>query len=405
MAFLFICSVQKKESHQLSFRYAVLLFLLLMLGFNFVRLLSYTPKTNEPLDYRQIYAGAQLFDAGLNPYNDSLLKLQWNSNFHPEELKGLPQAGGPENFLVYPPPFIASMIPLSRLPWDEARTWIWCVSAVLVLLIGLLLSGQFSTPQILLSFLMLLSFKGTYTALILGQPLLLSLFFILLHLYAERKKQKLWSGLFLALACLKPTLALPMVFFLFAERKYKTLLFTSVFALSLVLFLFLGLGAGTFIQLFTGWFQNMQAQSEIAFSEGHDFLRNNLTSLSSLIYSVGGPKLSALDLPVLFLSSIFIVILRLKKRLQSIQTLALLITLSFLFSYHLYYDLLLYCCLLYYVDLSTLRLKFVLPFLLFYLPWGYLFPSFNFHPLLLTGLIFLISLSRDTYASLPLKSE
>ncbi|MHB1278017.1 MAG: glycosyltransferase family 87 protein [Bacteroidia bacterium] len=381
--FVFFVSVHWTKS-------LLILFLLLMLGLNVQRFLSYSAKHNEPLDFRQLYAGAQLLDSGFNPYSDSLLKKQWKSNFEPKQLEKLPLPGGPENYLVYPPPFVVSMVPVSRLAWFDARIVTWSVCAGLVLLIGLLASGSLQGHTIFPVFLGLLAFKGTYIALILGQPLWLSLLFLLLHFHMERKNRPLLSGLFLALAFLKPSLALPIVFFLISGRKFKSLLYSLGFSLLILGIMVLQFGPTSLAEQFSGWFHNMNAQMAVAYSPEHDFLRNNLTSLSSWLYSLTGYDLSHADTLLLLLSSLLTVYLRLKKRIQPLTTLTLLITVSFLFSYHLYYDLLLFICLFYYVDLSRLPTTFFLPFLALYLPFGYLFPSVNFHPPLLFALFFLV---------------
>lgn len=371
-----------------------------MLGLNFLRFLSYSAKPNEPLDLRQVYAGAQVLDSGQNPYSDSLLKHQWKTNFTEEQLQGLPLPGAPENFLVYPPPVIASLIPLSRTNWFDARTVVWSLCFLLIVLSGIFASRNFLPGTVVLGALFLLSFKGTYTALILGQHLLFSLLLILLHLYSESKDRRLWSGFFLACAFLKPSLALPLVFFLIAEKKFKTLLYTALFSVLILSTLLLFFGTDSVFFQFSGWFQNMKAQMDVVYNPGHEFLRNNLTSLSSWIYSLSGINLHFMDTPLLLISSLLVIGLRFIRRVSSLQTLTLLITLSFLFSYHLYYDLLLFLCLLRFVDLSTLPAKFLLPFLVLYLPFGYLLPSFNFHPPILLVLVFLVfyrlPLSRET---------
>ncbi|HCS21655.1 MAG TPA: hypothetical protein DIW47_14040 [Bacteroidetes bacterium] len=381
--FVFFVSVHWTKS-------PLILFLLLMLGLNVQRFLTYSAKPNEPLDLRQLYAGAQVLDSGANPYNDSLLKEHWKHHFSEKELKGSPLPGGPENYLVYPPPVLVSFIPLSHWAWYDARALFWTLCAAAVVLIGLFASGSFHLNKLLPGLLILLAFKGTYTALILGQPLLFSLLFILIHFYAESKNRPALSGLFLALAFLKPSLALPIVFFLIAERKYKSLLYSLGFSSLALILLLLSSGPTSFGDQFSGWFHNMNAQLAVAYSPEHDFLRHNLTSLSSWIYSLSGYDFSPADTFLVLFTSLITVYLRLKKRIQALTSLVLLITLSFLFSYHLYYDLLLFICLLYYVDLSRLPAKFLLPFLVFYLPLGYLLPSFNFHPPLLLVLLFLV---------------
>ncbi len=390
--FVFFVSVHWTKS-------LVILFLLLMLGLNVRRFLSYSANLNEPLDLRQLYAGAQVLDSGANPYSDSLLKEQWKHNFSEKELEGSPLPGGPENYLVYPPPVVASLIPLSQWGWYSARALFWTLCATAALLIGLFASGSFHLNKLFPTLLIVFAFKGTYTALILGQPLLFSLLFILLHFHAENKNRPLLSGLFLALAFLKPSLALPIVFFLIAERKFRSLFYSLGFSLLILGIMFFEFGLTSLMEQFSGWFHNMNAQMAVAYSPEHDFLRSNLTSLSSWIYSVIGYDLSSADTFFVLLTSLITVYLRLKKRIQPLTTLTVLITLSFLFSYHLYYDLLLFLCLLSYVDLSRLPAKFLLPFMAFYLPYGYLFPSFNFHPPLLLVLLFLV------IYRLPLKRE
>lgn len=369
---------------------AITAFLLLMLGLNLWRFLSYSPQNNEPLDFRQLYAGAQVAYTGSNPYNDSLLKEQWKSNFSDDELEGLPMPGAKENYLVYPPPVVLSMLPVSQLSWYDARILIWSLCAIAALFIGLFASGSQSANTLLYGFLLLLAFKGTYYALILAQPLLFSLLFILLHFYAERKNRPLLAGLFLALSFLKPSLALPIIFFLIAERKFKSLFYSLGFSLFTLAILFVYLGPTPFMEQFSGWYHNMNAQMAVAYSPEHSFLRNNLTSLSSWIYTLCGYDLVRADTALLLLTSLLTIYLRWKKRITALNTLTLLITLSFLFSYHLFYDLLLFLCLLYYVDLSRLPSKFLLPFLVLFLPFGHFFPSINLHPPLLLLLLFLV---------------
>lgn len=365
---------------------SVVCFLVLMLGMNMYRFHSYSPENNQPLDFRQLYAGTQLLDLGLNPYSDSLLKTQWKSNFEPKELEGLALPGGPENYLVYPPPVLAVLLPLASMTWFDARILVWSLCAASLFLIGILASEQKKWPQIALSLLVVFSFKGSITALILAQPLLLSLLFIVVHRHFERKNQAWLSAFFLLLAFLKPSCALPFLFFMLAEKRYKSLSVFIGFSLLTLAITFLSFGYGYTLSLFSGWTHNMQHQLAVAYVPGHEFLLSNLTSLSAMVYGLFQINSSFLDFPLLLLFSSLLLFLRWKKQINAPTTLFLLLTSSFLFSYHLYYDLLLFIPLLSFVQNKSLPSKAYLLLLLLYLPFGAFSTYLNMHAALLLGI-------------------
>src|ERR1044072_9177467 len=76
-------------------------FLILFACVNSVHLFS--TDYNTPIDYKNVYTGARLWQKDLNPYDDALLKQEWFALSDAEGIDKIHPPGLPNNSLVYPP--------------------------------------------------------------------------------------------------------------------------------------------------------------------------------------------------------------------------------------------------------------------------------------------------------------
>ncbi len=275
----------------------------------------------------------KLYAAGLNPYNDELLKDTWHEESRKGEWVYAKSPGGPENYMLYPP-FVVSLYSLSSdMSWQDWGT-IWYGVQFLVLLGILALAFyHFERKTFWLFAALLLAFKALIPALVLGQPLWISLLAGMAYL-CFRKKFPLLAAFCLALSAFKPSIALPLFAFALVY-DFKQLLYAGALLLLFQLPFFLHYGTDS-ISILMDWRQNMVSQQEIVLSDAHPFLVSNLIDISPILgqWSIG----LWLQQLLLLLSGAFILFGAYKKWYSEEQSLALLLLAGLSFSYHLYYD-------------------------------------------------------------------
>ncbi|MBI1221124.1 MAG: DUF2029 domain-containing protein [Bacteroidetes bacterium] len=344
----------------------MLLFMFAMLLLNLWRLSNYQVELNQPLDWRQLYCGHILFAEGENPYNDAALKQVWADNV--PEAKDLPAPGAPENRLVYPPQAIFLCHLFLPWSWQSTRWMAWGIALLSLLLIPFVSSRTANWKDLLLALLVLISFRGTSTALVLAQPALPVILLLMAALHF-RKSRKNISGILLGLSFFKPSLALPILFFFTAEKNWKPIIYAIGLNFVFYLLMYTQLGLDFLLQIIQSWLGELQLQAQIIFESGHSFLNGNMTDLSAALFRLFGLESGWLNLPLLLIGSLLLLALYRKGKLKESELLLLLVLLSYLFSYHLYYDLMLLPVLM----LSYYRMTNILGWLclLLYLPWGH----------------------------------
>ena len=188
---------------------------------------------------------------------------------------------------------------------------------------------------------MILAFKSSLVAVALGQPLLMSMAAIMASWYFYTKNKDTLSGLLLGIAMLKVTLCIPFVILFLANKKWKLLIFSSIFPI-LATFSFYQVSGNLYIP---EMLKNMATQMQINYAGPTlTAVNTNLTELGILLNYFGGIDykfISVFNVIMLFLGIIILAGFYLKGFVKEYSFLALLILWNFLFSYHLIYDCLL----------------------------------------------------------------
>lgn len=174
---------------------------------------------------------------------------------------------------AYLPPYLPIAYPLfhflGRLNWRFAKTF-WLFLSIL--LVGMMLFIVFRQIrangkripkywQVMLAVLIFL-FGGTFLGLAAGQ-LSIPVIFLLMVSVCSEEKNEILAGLCLALATLKPNLALPFFVYFLQAAKYRIFVigfFSAIIINAVVSFFYLG-PAGHFVQLFESLLQFESAGS------------------------------------------------------------------------------------------------------------------------------------------------
>jgi len=162
---------------------------------------------------------------------------------------------------AYLPPFLPIGYPLfhflGNIDWRIAKlVWV-ALSSILIILMVYLVSNQineldvnFTRNHFGIILLLVFLFKGTFLALAAGQISVLVIFLLILFVHFQNRSEIL-AALLLALASLKPNLAVPFFLYLLVKQNYRLFFFSAAatFLLNLGLsFAYLG-PAGHFHQL------------------------------------------------------------------------------------------------------------------------------------------------------------
>jgi len=378
--------------------------LLCLVILNFYKTQKLYSHPDFPYDARNIHLSGKLWLQGKNPYNDSLLKAEWNSIAIKNQLETTKPPGFPDCGMIYPFFSIPILIPYYILDWSISRVVIQILSWLFIVTIAyfghkVLSFGKLGFGLFLL---VLLAFKSSLVAVALGQPLLMSLAALITSWYFYLKEKDSLSGFLLGLALVKITLCLPFLILFLANKKWKLLFYSTIIPMLGVLS-FYAMSGSLFIPEMLA---NMSHQMQINYA-GNTLtaVNTNLTELGILFNYFLGVDLkfiSLFNLSIMFLGFGMFVLLYLKKQILQYQFLALLISWNFMFSYHLIYDCILLIFLIPIIDFSVLK-KWIWLLLLspLFLPINGIFKNIDwiqFHlPITLLGLF--LYLSYDCYHS------
>lgn len=360
---------------------------------NLARILKFDRSTEDPIDIRQLYIAGQLYHDGMNPYNDSLLKQRWQENMVKQELTFNRYPGGPENYMLYPPHTASWFSAIEGLPWLRLGNWVWIFAILCVTTVSALLFFNYPREHKYRLLLILFGFKGTAIAILLGQPVLAALVFIAFA-YLLENKRPLLSGLLYAFAALKPSIALPFFLHLVAEKKWKNLIAFIITGLFLQIPVLLHFKEDT-PKIYLSWLGNMHIQTLIPYSTDHQFLAGNLTSPFITLFQLTGFDFSP-ALPYLLLGSFLITLyLRLSERISENYALMILLLSSFMFSYHLFYDLILLSFFI--PEFAKWRLWGKLILFSLFLPLNYLFGFLNLNAIAVMAVYLLCWIESDAF--------
>lgn len=223
-------------------------FLILIVSISGLLLVSYwlmsNLRTTLPfplgIDLIPRWVGTQVMLQGISPYSVDARQQIWLAIYGSPQ----PPQGNPFGF-YYPPAISTVLMPfvLSQIPLDKA-TIAWSAFLWSAWLAALAVLGQRMDRRLLaVFFLSGLLFRPAFSNYILGQVALLSVLAFGVAYYFAQRGQLGTSGLFLALALLKPSfMILPVLAFLFLYHQRKLLITFSVVTLALNLPAFLLLG-------------------------------------------------------------------------------------------------------------------------------------------------------------------
>ena len=186
-------------------------------------------------DFKLVYVASDAFSKGENPYRKTDLQEVWqNVPVNEKLIDGSTLPVGP---FMYPPFTLIFFLPVAFIPWKIAAYLILGLNLVLVAGIIVLLGylGNFlnSKYDVILCILLFAALKVVHLGLVVGQPFFLSFFLGLSSLYFAKRKINILAVVMLAIAFIKPTVAIPFFLYFFFIKKYKFCVYTFI----LVLFL------------------------------------------------------------------------------------------------------------------------------------------------------------------------
>jgi len=218
-------------------------FLIFFISLSVLRIIQFfvlSDKFWDSSDFRTLYLAQNIFLKRENFYDDHLLKAEWEKIIQSEGIIPVTTPGLPTFPLQYPPWAIPFFIPFHLLSWKSAVTfWAFiniCFLAGIIFLTVKLFSNNFNRKTLLELLIFVFAFKGTLPEISVGQPMFVSLFFGFLSLYFARKNKWIKAGIFLGIASLKITLALPFFLFLIIKKGWRTVLtgITMILTLTLI---------------------------------------------------------------------------------------------------------------------------------------------------------------------------
>lgn len=296
-----------------------------------------------PYDARNVFIAGNLWLQNKNPYNDSLLKAEWQNIAAQTNLNTTKPPGFKDCGMIYPFWAIPILVPYYLFSWPVAKQIIWILSWLFIFFIAWFATKSFNIKALnfWLWLLIILAFKSSLVAVALGQPLLMSMVAIMTSWYFYTKNKDTLSGLLLGIAMLKVTLCIPFVILFLANKKWKLLIFSSIFPI-LAAFSFYQVSGSLFIP---EMLENMATQMQINYAGATlTAVNTNLTELGILLNYFGGIEykfISVFNVIMLILGIIILAGFYLKGFFKEYSFLGLLILWNFLFSYHLIYDCLL----------------------------------------------------------------
>ncbi len=307
---------------------------------NLYKSISLYSHPDSPYDARNIFLAGKMWLKHQNPYNDSLLKLEWQQTASFYDIASTKAPGFKDCGMIYPFWSIPMLYPYFASIWPISKLLILFLSGIFLLTLAYFTYKSFA--EVGLSFalclLILLAFKSSLIAVALGQPLLMSMASIMVSWYFYQKNKDTLSGLFLGVAFVKITLCLPFVLLFMLSKKWKLLAYSALIPVMGALVFYSQAGHFYWAEMA----QNINQQMQINYA-GHTItaVNTNLTELGILLNYFGGVSYSFLSIfnpSMIIIGSLGLMWCYSKNYMNAAELLALLIVWHFLFSYHLIYD-------------------------------------------------------------------
>lgn len=325
--------------YQAHFNTAFYIFLFACALLHASHFLSFT--YNSPIDFRNVYLGARCWLQGQNAYDDAVLKQTWQSVCEDEHIENTLPPGLPQNSLVYPPAAFPVYGLTALMPWKWAAIVNLLFSCAALLLIVWLIRNYFDLTRIpfILILLVACAFKGTFHALLVGQPTFLFLLTGLLSLYLIKRQHNYTAALLLGITLCKPTLALPFVIYLVVRRRYRVVAIAVLWQ-----FVLLVVSLFVFTQtlaLLNGFYHNINALMDMVYAQGNIYYMRTLTDAGvwvNYLFSNSYVLWKLLQNGILILLAYVLWNKPIKNDAHLFTAIAFV---SLLLSYHLFYDVLL----------------------------------------------------------------
>ena len=354
---------------------------------NVMRIYKLEITDDAPSDYRSLFIGGKFMFDDAVMFDTTACIARWQEIVFKEKLNSSSSPGQIHiSALTYPPHAYFVFAFNKFLSWKQGRMVWW---ATCIISFGFLLFWLNDGMMIALA----LAFKGSFFALLLGQPMLLVAALIALVISQLKRKSTFQAALLVLLALIKFTLVVPLIIWLAIKRRWNILVVTGIFitATYVVLHIAYPTVINDYVLSANEYYIFIYSDNPINL---YPKLNSELTSMINTF--IPFPLVVAKSVNILgqlfgfgLLAHLFY-----RKRIDDSWLLYLLYLVSFIFSYHLIYDALILLIPIGLIHLTNPSRSYVylLPFILLCVPWNALssqlpFLQFHFPIILLCALL------------------
>lgn len=161
-----------------------------------------------------------MWQQNLPLYSDSIGKQVWQQTKTAENFESNTDFGDPYIAItLYPPQTYSTFFFLANMTWNQARIFWWSFCTLAFSIIAFLLYKQYDTGW---PALFLLCFSGSFFGWALGQPAIFALLCIVIA-HVIQAKHPIAAGVLLGLAMIKFSVVIPFALWYLYHSKWKTL--------------------------------------------------------------------------------------------------------------------------------------------------------------------------------------
>jgi len=289
------------------------------------------------LDLRTYYLSTELYWKGINPYSDSMQVILNDSYKERKLIEINRKAGFPHAVCVYLPQFVWEFFLFNKIDFKVLQ-WIQMLFNILsIIFISWMLSKLNSTVKFYNIVLTLFAFRGTWYALMNGQPMFIALNLLILAYYCYKKNKLLFSSVLFALAGFKVTFLIPFIGYFLYQKHYKLLSFIFLFLLMFNLLPVLYFSDP--MALVKQWLENMEKLFEFTHSysqiNGLNLISTSITIPLAYFIDISTQSIKLLSV----ISMLFIFVLLKYNQVKPDRFLIVFSIAFFTFSHFLIYDL------------------------------------------------------------------
>ena len=333
---------------------------------NVGRIYKMTVTDDAPSDYRSLFIGGKYL-AATPLYDTAACISRWQEIVEAENLSSTSAPGQIHiSALTYPPHAYPLFVFNSLLSWKQGRIVWWTLCILFFILIlywigdGLLIS-------------LALAFKGSFFALLMGQPMLLVVLMLAWIISRVEQGKFFIAGVFIPLALIKFTLAIPVLIWYIILKRWNVLIFGGLLTMIIyaVLFcLFPGVLQDYFLRA-EEYYQFIYSASELNL---YPQLNSELTTAIHAYIPLSMDIVKGINIGGQVIGFGVLAMLFYRNKIDKSWLLYMLCLVSFLFSYHLIYDglFLLIPIALIHRSRPERSWVYLVPFVLMCLPWNVL---------------------------------